>query len=371
MQRSTLYRLVLLVGFAWLLIIVFVFAPGLFQAQNTDSQTLIQARSERIESLRHSKQKVFYKNGTHRLSLNLTAHSTPVHVFYSTDEGSLLGLIASINSVRSNTKSPLHFHILTTKTLEKPLHDWLADPRLSGSLYDIRVMDTDIAKMVDGKQGENVMSYAMLFYADMFSDVRGKAVHLDTDTVVQGDISEMVSTSLGEHCIAVSEDCHAASKHVTSYKPQYSAFLNFRSPLIKALNMSASTCTFNAGVYVADLDCWRKHNITRELSDWMKRNKAGSLWGGEPGGSGPLPPLLIVFHQKYAKLSPMWHVRHLGWRVRETFSSNFISHAKLLHWSGKYKPWAGRSQFTKIWDKYYVPDPQRKYKPIRKIHSQT
>ena len=48
------------------------------------------------------------------------------------------------------------------------------------------------------------------------------------------------------------------------------------------------------------------------------------------------------------------------------YSSSLLASAKLLHWSGPVKPWHGRAVHTAFWDKYFVPDPDHKYRPVRK-----
>ncbi|KAL0181709.1 hypothetical protein M9458_024115, partial [Cirrhinus mrigala] len=48
------------------------------------------------------------------------------------------------------------------------------------------------------------------------------------------------------------------------------------------------------------------------------------------------------------------------------YSPQFVKAAKLLHWNGHYKPWGRASSFSEIWDKWYIPDPTGKFRPIRK-----
>ena len=44
----------------------------------------------------------------------------------------------------------------------------------------------------------------------------------------------------------------------------------------------------------------------------------------------------------------------------------FLSSAKLLHWSGQFKPWGRKSSHSDIWDKYFIKDPKGEFKPVRK-----
>ena len=57
------------------------------------------------------------------------------------------------------------------------------------------------------------------------------------------------------------------------FQPQYLSYLNFNNDVIKSQNMSALHCTFNGGVYVVNMDKWRKINVTQKILFWMELNK--------------------------------------------------------------------------------------------------
>ena len=102
--------------------------------------------------------------------------------------------------------------------------------------------------------------------------------------------------------------------------------------------------------------------------------------------------MLAVFYGRASPLDPMWHVRHLGITLYSSlcsagallyaqsfrsgltpgsrYSPFYLSTAKLLHWSGHFKPWkpsrnSGSAYEQKIWDKYYLRDPTGIFRPIK------
>lgn len=102
--------------------------------------------------------------------------------------------------------------------------------------------------------------------------------------------------------------------------------------------------------------------------------------------------MLAVFYGRASPLDPLWHVRHLGTRRLDVesrlpiidsslfqsgltpgsrYSPFFLANAKLLHWSGHFKPWKpsrnalSLSYEQKLWDKYFLRDPTGKFRPIR------
>ena len=52
----------------------------------------------------------------------------------------------------------------------------------------------------------------------------------------------------------------------------YSEYIDFQNKHVQELDISPTSCSFNAGVYVTDLEYWRKYNITQKLQYWMELN---------------------------------------------------------------------------------------------------
>lgn len=58
------------------------------------------------------------------------------------------------------------------------------------------------------------------------------------------------------------------------FSPQYNyiGFLDYKKETIRKLAMKANTCSFNPGVFVANLTEWKLQNITKQLEKWMALN---------------------------------------------------------------------------------------------------
>lgn len=68
----------------------------------------------------------------------------------------------------------------------------------------------------------------------------------------------------------------------------FSDYIDFKNTHVQELDISPTQCAFNTGVYVTDLDVWRKHNITAQLERWLVLNTQYV----------PDPALLVV-HRAY------------------------------------------------------------------------
>ncbi|XP_048462327.1 glycosyltransferase 8 domain-containing protein 1 isoform X4 [Rhincodon typus] len=289
-------------------------------------------------------------------------------------EERLGGVIAAINSIYSNTRSNVIFYVVTTNDTVDHLRAWLQKQELMGIKYKILRFDPRVLKGKVQDEGDSTeikpLTFARFYLPTLISGTE-KAIYLDDDVIVQGDIRELYDTELkAGHAAAFSEDCDSVSSKVlvrgAGSQNTYLGFLDYKKETIRKLGMKASTCSFNPGVFVANLTEWRQQNITEQLERWMEINVAENLYGGALAGSVTTPPMLLVFYKQYSSIDPLWHVRHLGSNAGTRYSSHFIKAAKLLHWNGRFKPWGRTSSYSDIWDKWYIPDPTGKFHPVRR-----
>lgn len=49
-------------------------------------------------------------------------------------------------------------------------------------------------------------------------------------------------------------------------------FLDYRKQEVRDLGINPSDCSFNAGVFVADIGEWKKQKITKQLEKWLQEN---------------------------------------------------------------------------------------------------
>ncbi|XP_045153336.1 glycosyltransferase 8 domain-containing protein 1 isoform X2 [Echinops telfairi] len=298
-----------------------------------------------------------------------------IPVVIAASEDRLGGAIAAINSIQHNTRSHVAFYIVTLNGTADHLRSWLN----SGSLKNIRykIVDFD-TKLLEGKvkqdpvQGDSVKPLIFArFYLPVLVPSAKKAIYVDDDVIVQGDVLALYNTPLKPgHAAAFSEDCDSTSAKVVvrgaGNQYNYIGYLDYKKERIRKLSMKASTCSFNPGVFVANLTEWRRQNITNQLEKWMKLNAEEGLYSRTLAGSVTTPPLLIVFYQQHSTLDPMWNVRHLGSSAGKRYSPQFVKAAKLLHWNGHFKPWGRTASYADVWERWYIPDPTGKFSLVRR-----
>ncbi|KAK2862326.1 hypothetical protein Q5P01_001859 [Channa striata] len=310
------------------------------------------------------------------LRLELERKGEEIPVLITAVEERLGGVIAVMNSVYQNSKANVVFTIVTLNDTVDHLNTWLSRTKLKNIKYNIVLFNTEplsgrISKDPQVLEAVKLLSFAR-FYLPAYIPNAEKAIYLDDDIIVQGDIQELYETNLKPgHAAAFSDDCDSASAkgivRGAGNQNNYIGYLDFKKEAIKKLGMRANTCSFNPGVIIANLTEWKNQNITRQLEHWMELNTQEDLYSKTLAESISTPPLLIVFYKRHATIDPMWHVRHLGATgAGNRYSPQFVKAAKLLHWNGHYKPWGRPSSFFDVWDKWFIPDPTGKFHPVRR-----
>lgn len=295
-----------------------------------------------------------------------------VHVCITSDKNTVGGMVTLMNSILSNTRSEVRFHLVVDEESLDHVGLWLKSSRLRNASYEIRSFPSDLVKgKITVRAGRpelaSPLNYARYFLPELFPNLKGKIVFIDDDCVVQGDIAELYKTPIKTgHLAAFSQDCVGVNKRLSHRSNIYSEFLDFTNPHIKELGFKPTACSFNTGLFLANLTEWRLHNVTRQLLHWLELNTKESIYSNSVAGGGSQPPMMIVFYSHYSSLPPMWHVRHLGLTTGSSYSRDFVKSARLLHWNGRFKPWGRKSQHSERWSKYFIPDPAGKFKVVRR-----
>ncbi|XP_072530041.1 glycosyltransferase 8 domain-containing protein 2 [Salminus brasiliensis] len=300
---------------------------------------------------------------------------TDIPVLICASEERVGAAMATINSVYSNTQASVFFYIVTLRDAIRLIRPYIEKTKLKEIRYKILEFNPMVLK---GKVKPDSSRPDLLhplnfvrFYLPLLdiSDHR-RIVYLDDDVIVQGDIQELYNIKLEPgHAAAFASDCDLPSTHemVRSVGMQttYMGFLDYRKQKVRDLGINPSDCSFNPGVFVADVEEWKKQKITKQLEKWMSINFKENLYSSAMAGGVATPPMLIVFHDRYTTIDPKWHVRHLGWSPDARYDESFLQEAHLLHWNGHFKPWHYPCVHLDLWEKWFIPDPSGKFSLVR------
>ncbi|KAL6067722.1 Pectate lyase [Balamuthia mandrillaris] len=283
-----------------------------------------------------------------------------IHVVVAVNKEYQAGLLALLRSIGKNTPHPqavmVHVILCNKKDGEGGEEAlWAVGQEiLCEGCPPVEVtvfhLEKSIKEKLNNKYREELneeSNYARLFLHVLFPSLK-KVIWLDSDTLALGDLRELWHTSMK------GKDTSLAAVPQAN-KPLRSAVNNARvKELFKSRygkkRYDSEEATYNAGVFMADLEKWRRRKVEEEFLWWIEqRNKEEDLWM-----FATQPLLIVVFHGQWQQLGQEWNVIDLGWR--NDVSEESIQSAKVLHWNGEQKPWlpSAFEEYKKIWDEYYV-----------------
>ena len=263
-----------------------------------------------------------------------------VNIVMSCDKNQFEGLVAIVNSILIHTKQKnrLFFNFLVDKN-EKDILDKLLKKKLNLQNYYIKEIEED--KMITNNVRvnrdnniKNIMNFARFNFENEFSHL-DKILYLDCDMIVKEPIENLYDNF-------DNINYPFAAVKIKDFKNNDDIY----SECKKMYNLKDEYPYFNAGVYCTSLKFWRQNGIKRNIIKIMiahKKSKKGLF------KLGTQPILNIAFANNFQVLEKAWNTGGLGYKK---VSPDEINNAKILHWTGKQKPWLSNGRYKEIWNNY-------------------
>ena len=263
-----------------------------------------------------------------------------INIVMSCDKNQFEGLVTIVNSILIHTKQKdrLFFNFLVDKN-EKNILDKLLKKKLNLQNYYIKEIneDTEIINNIRVNQDnniKNVMNFARFNFENEFRHL-DKILYLDCDMIVKAPIENLYDKF-------DNSNYPIAAVKTRSLKKSEDIFYECK----KLYNLKDNYPYFNAGVFCTSLNYWRQNEIKRKIIKIMKEHKK-SKKGLFRLGTQPI--LNIVFANNFQILEKTWNTGGLGYKK---ISQREINEAKILHWTGKQKPWLQNGMYKELWNKY-------------------
>jgi len=256
------------------------------------------------------------------------------------DENNLDGLFATINSIVQNAleMKNIKFNILVYDNIEYvsdklnkcfgtdfdvELKQFIDYPEYENFLkLNINVVNSD----KKFKYITNMMNFSR-FYVPLIFDKINIGLYLDTDVIVQTDITKIFD--------GIDESVKIASP---LNKPLSIMEID------KQFNMKGYG--FNTGVYILNFCYWRNNNLTKECEKLMIKHKTTPLFK-----LGTQPIINILFYEQCKNIDKKWNRTGLG---SDEYSIEKLKAQYILHWTGPKKPWFHDGLNKAIWEKYKI-----------------
>ena len=275
--------------------------------------------------------------------------SETVDIAMCMNRAQFIGALAAINSIVRNSKHPqkISFHFVvgvgeSTEFLES-IRGSFPDPRFR---YEIKEFGGNplledyirVGQPFTYTNSEShVMNFSRYYLGEIYPGL-GKVIYLDADLVVRADVAELFHlASLEGHILAAVPD--GTYEGWQEYTKRGSEHLR---------HIESDQLTFNAGIFVTDLSKWQEQEVLKKLEGWIKIHRLDL----ETFYFGTQSILNLVFYRDFQPLPHAWNVHPMGWY--DDIPEETIRNGKILHWSGRKKPWLEEGLYKKYWIEYAV-----------------
>ena len=252
-----------------------------------------------------------------------------IPVFYACDDAFVKYTIVSLYSMMRHASKEYHYmvHILNTGITDEMKAKVLAlqNEEFSVSFEDVTPYLDSIADRLPIRDYYSKTTYYRFFIAEMFPEY-DKAIYIDSDTVVQGDISELYQTDIKDAYVGA---CH---DQVMVQVDEYGTYAE------KVVGVSRYNF-FNAGMLLINCRQFRMHFVLDKFIQYLHTYT-----------------FVVTQDEDYLNLICKDHVYWLDQRWNTEIFGEIpypIEEAKILHYIMTSKPWHYRDcRFGEIFWQY-------------------
>ena len=266
-----------------------------------------------------------------------------IHLCYSLNQAFILPFVASVASVLDNTnQDEVTIHVLHKEGELGAHHYQRLRERLHPHILFNEIESSRLEELDNPRLGVEAF-YKTLIPLVLPDDVE-RAIYLDCDTIVLGDVNELWTVDFGEQYLAAVQD---------AWIPYLSSVEGVAR--WKELGYSAEAPLFNSGLMVLNLQKLRAdsiptlaHNYASRFKEKMNRFGDQEVFNALLGGRWK--PLDLTWNL----VPPVYRLNDLSKEVpllrdREVDASRLIRNAKMIHFTGYLqRPWRPVSFFTPI-----------------------
>ena len=235
-----------------------------------------------------------------------------IPIFFASDENYLPFLAVSLDSLKENASKDYHYeiYILNTDIKEKATERVMKfqDENFSIRFIDVSDKLDEVKNSLQLRDYYTGATYYRIFIANMFPEYE-KALYIDSDTVLLGDVSELYHTELEDNLIG------AVADEAVAVVPE------FRRYTKETLGIDAEAY-FNAGVILMNLNEFRKSDFYGKFCKLLKAYKFS-----------------VAQDQDYLNVICKDKVRFLGKEWNKMPIGGEGESPKLIHYNLTLKPW--------------------------------
>jgi lipopolysaccharide biosynthesis glycosyltransferase len=289
-------------------------------------------------------QRTFIKNETFngKLGPHFTERNVPIVI--CSDDNYAMSLGALVNSIVKNASTNHNYDIVVLDNgLSQRNKERVKNLVANTTNMNVRYFDINAFKEIKDayiRPPFTAATYSRLFIPKLFRDF-SKVLFIDTDTVVESDLAELIETPLGNNLVAAVQDIVMEGFVKFGNVAQSDAGVQTAEEYLKTrLEMANTDNYFQGGIIVFNIAQMNEENIFEKL---MTALKGQSYWFLDQDIMNK------VFYNRVHFLPLDWNVYH-GNGHTDVFYPNlkfstymrFLNarqNPKMIHFAGENKPW--------------------------------
>lgn len=267
------------------------------------------------------------------------------------DENYVRPLAVTLHSAASNLKSGNHLQVVLMDGGIGESSWQKLEQTLAGLPISIQIVKPNRTEVADLGISHHIThtAYFRLLSARLLPENLDRVIYLDSDVLVQDDLTELWKMELqNNYCLAAADiacpfvDARFAPGRFRKSIPYLATMAPI--PNWKALGLDPRQPYFNSGVMVLNLKRWRDDAVETRLIRCL-RDHAKYVWCWDQYA------LNVVFAGQWQALPPRWNQgAHLFDYPDESYSPiefadfrDMRDHPALVHFTSEFKPWLFRS----------------------------
>jgi len=261
----------------------------------------------------------------------MTTTKNDVNLFFSCDEGYMPFLAVALESIRANSSREYNYviKVLHTNTIKFVTQERFLREYNKGN-FDLEFVDITnhikpIYSRLHTRDYYSKSTYYRLFIPTLYPEM-DKALYLDADIVILGDVSELYRTDLGNNLVGGVHD------QSVGLIPEFQAYV------VNKINCAKQEDYFNAGVLLMNLAELRKFDFQNKFIELLSKITFNVAQDQDY--------LNTICKGRVAKIDSAWDVMPLPGTERPA------KELKLIHYNLAFKPWHTETLYEKYFWKY-------------------
>ena len=186
-------------------------------------------------------------------------HKSVIPIFFACDNHFVKYTVVALHSIMCNASRKYQYkiHILNIDicdALQEKIKS-MSDENFEICFVDVREYLDSVSDRLPIRDYYSKTTYYRMFIAEMFPEYE-KAIYIDSDTIVLGDIAELYHKELGQNYVAAAHD------QVMIQVDTYGTYVE------KVLGVERDNC-FNAGLLLINCSAFREHKILEKFMELL------------------------------------------------------------------------------------------------------